>query len=173
MNPGRRALDPPQVPPAADYPSLVPIEAHVRAETDLRSEVGKGTAAVVTDLEQVRRERDLREREERLARLFDIALDGIVELEGRHRLTRLNAAAEKILGCPTPEALGLPLQEFLTPESGRRLVQLIHELDRGGLRSLWIPDGLEVVRRGGEVFSAEATISRFELGGRPYYTLIM
>ena len=51
-----------------------------------------------------RAERELREREEKLARLVDSAMDAIIELDENMQLTRINPAAEKVCGCTASEA---------------------------------------------------------------------
>ena len=57
----------------------------------------------------------------------------------------------------------------------RKLTALAEELDRrpGGERYLWVPDGLAATPPGGSPFPAEATLSRYEMQGRPFYTLIL
>jgi PAS domain S-box-containing protein len=125
------------------------------------------------ELRRVRRDRDLRERERKLARLIDSAMDAIVELDGEMRITRRNAAAERVFGWADNAVGGI--EEFLTRESSGKLAYLTRELARKpeGQQSVWIPDGLEGIRAGGGHFPAEATLSRFELSGRQYFTLIL
>ncbi len=127
------------------------------------------------ELRRLRRDRDLREREQKLSALIHSAMDGIVELDGDLRVTGMNSAAERVFGCDAGEVRGSPFAGFLTRESHGKLVYLTGELKRQpeGRQSLWIADGLEAVGSDGSGFPAEATLSRFEIGGHPFYTLIL
>ena len=42
-----------------------------------------------------------------------------------------------------------------------------------GERYAWIPGGLKAICASGEEFPAEATLSRFDMGREPFYTLIL
>src|SRR5690606_4338880 len=56
-----------------------------------------------------------------------------------------------------------------------RLVHLTRELERRprGEQAVWIPDGLKCRTLPGRDFPAEATLSRYELDGRRFYSLIL
>jgi PAS domain S-box-containing protein len=127
------------------------------------------------ELRRLRRDRDLREREQKLSRLIDSAMDAIIELDGDYRVTAMNSAAERMFGCVAAEVRGASFDDFLSRESRGKLAYLAGDLQRqpDGRQSLWIPDGLEATRSDGASFPAEATLSRFELAGRPFYTLIL
>jgi PAS domain S-box-containing protein len=127
------------------------------------------------ELRRLRRDRDLRERELKLSRLIDSAMDAIVELDGELNVTSLNSAAERVFGCEAAEVCGSPFSGFLAPDARGKLTYLTVELERQpeGKQSLWIPDGLDAVGADGVGFPAEATLSRFEVAGRPFYTLIL
>jgi PAS domain S-box-containing protein len=126
------------------------------------------------ELRRLRRDRDLRDREQKLSRLIDSAMDAIVELDSEMRITRRNVAAERAFGW-TSAARDLGFQTFVTQESRGKLLYLADELTRRpeGKQYLWIPDGIDAIRANGERFSAEATLSRFEVGGRAFFTLIL
>jgi len=127
------------------------------------------------ELRRLRAERELREREEKLARLVDSAMDAIIELDENMHLTRINPAAEKVCGCTANAIVGQPFDQFLTDDSRAKLTTLIAELDArpSGTQYLWIPGGLTVRRSNGETFAAEATLSRFDMHRRTYHTLIL
>ncbi|HET6439257.1 MAG TPA: sigma 54-interacting transcriptional regulator [Anaeromyxobacter sp.] len=129
----------------------------------------------LAEMRRLRLEEDLRDRQEKLARLVDSALDAIVELNGDLRITMLNASAEKLFACESERAHGRDVELLLGPAAKQRLGTLVKELerrDRGG-RSLWIPGGLAAVPAEGHPFPAEASLSRFEARGCPFYTLIL
>ncbi len=127
------------------------------------------------ELARLRRDRALREREQKLTQLFDSAMDAIVELDGSLAVMSVNPAAERTFGRRAAEIEGRSAAVLFSPPVFGRLIHVARELPRRPLaeRSLWITDGLEGVRPGGDTFAAEATLSAFELNGRPCFTLIL
>jgi PAS domain S-box-containing protein len=127
------------------------------------------------ELRRIRRDRDLREREQKLSRLIDSAMDAIVELDESLGIAGMNSAAERVFGCNAADVRETPFDAFLTRESSGKLTYLTTELARQpeGKRSLWIPDGIDATCADGTDFPAEATLSRFEVAGQPFYTLIL
>ena len=71
----------------------------------------------------------MREREEKLGRLVNSAMDAIIELDQNLNVTRVNPAAEKVFGCSTQEIVGQLFTRFLSSDSRERLANLIIELD--------------------------------------------
>ena len=127
------------------------------------------------ELRRVRAEQGLREREERLARIFGGAMDGVVELDRDLRIEQVNPAAAKAFGWRPEGAVGLPFDRHLDPADAVKLRSLMAELDRkpAGESSAWIAGGLSSRRADGSAFPAEATLSSYESGGRRRYTLIL
>jgi PAS domain S-box-containing protein len=124
----------------------------------------------------MRAEESLLERDEKLSGLFDSAMDAIIELDAFLRITRVNTAGTKLLGQEAQdELLGVEFGRFLDQKDGRRLAELLGELDRrpAGEQYLWVPGGLGTIRTETTSFPAEATIARFEVRRRPYYALIL
>src|SRR6185369_4949670 len=99
---------------------LRPMPPQPRAQALFRIFAARAAA----ELRRLRAEAQVREREERLARLVDTAMDGIVELDDGLRVTRLNPAAERIFGCAASDACGRAFARFLAPDSGVRLAAL-------------------------------------------------
>jgi PAS domain S-box-containing protein len=132
-------------------------------------------ARAAAELQRLRAESGVREREEKLGRLVDSAMDAIIELDHDLCVTRMNPAAEKIFRCEAPRVLGESFLRFLNDGGHPKLTGLIGELDARpeGQRFLWIPGGLRALCPGGTEFSAEATLSRFEMDRRTFYTLIL
>jgi len=127
------------------------------------------------ELRRLRAEAEVREREEKLGRLVDSAMDAIIELDSELRVTRVNPATEKVFRCGARRIVGREFAGFLTEEAREKLAALIAELDTRpeDRRYLWIPGGLNARCEEGEPFAAEATLSRFELRRRTFYTLIL
>ncbi len=127
------------------------------------------------ELRRVRAERELREREEKLARLFGGAMDGVVELDRDLRVEQVNPAAAKAFGWRADGAIGLPFDRQLASADAAKLRSLMAELDRkpAGEGAAWIAGGLQSRRADGTPFPAEATLSSYESGGRRRYALIL
>src|SRR5262245_38141449 len=127
------------------------------------------------ELRRLRLEKDLRERQEKLGRLIDSAMDAIVELDGDMRITLVNAAAEKVFGECADLLRGKGAERLLGASATRKLGALAEELELrpGSERYLWIQGGLAAEPQGRSAFPAEATLSRYEMGGEPFYTLIL
>jgi len=138
-----------------------------------RVEATRSTHVDITD--RKRAEEALRLSEERLARILDSAMDGIVTFDGTRRVELFNDAAEKIFGCPAPQVIGQPFDRFLTDGLRRVLDESLATFERSGQATsyVWAPDGLSARSRDGREFPIEATISQTKVSGRKLYTLIV
>jgi PAS domain S-box-containing protein len=132
-------------------------------------------ARAAAELQRLRAESRVLEREEKLERLVNSAMDAIMELDQDLNVVLMNPAAEKVLRCPADQVVGKEFSLFLANDDRLKLKNLIKELDDRpeGQRHLWIPGGLNVRCTGSEVFPAEATLSRFEMQQETFYTLIL
>jgi PAS domain S-box-containing protein len=127
------------------------------------------------ELRRVRAEQGLRDREEKLARIFGSTMDGVLELDRELRIEQVNPAAAKAFGWRAEGAIGLPFDRQLEAADAAKLRALMAELDRkpAGESSAWIAGGLSSRRADGTSFPAEATLSAYESGGRRRYALIL
>ncbi len=132
-------------------------------------------ARAAAELQRLRAEAEVREREEKVGRLLGSAMDAIIELDDQLRITRVNPATEKVFRCRGESMVGQNFRRFVAEEDGIRLAGLIAELDARpeGERSRWIPGGLTARCPEGQSFPAEATIARFELHRQKFTTLIL
>lgn len=132
-------------------------------------------ARAAAELQRLQRELDIREREEKLGRLVDSAMDAIIELDQALRVTRMNAAAERVFRCAARDMLGQGFGPLLAQESSAKLTNLVQQLNTRpeGQRNLWIPGGLSALPPAGVPFQAEATLSQFEMHGERFCTLIL
>ena len=147
----------------------LPVEPRVHALFQIFA------ARAAAELQRLRAEADVREREEKVGRLLNSAMDAIIELDDRLRVTRVNPATEKVFRCPAANMTGQDFRAFLSREDAARLPGLIAELDGRpeGQQSRWIPGGLTARCPEGGSFPAEATLSRFELHRRKFTTVIL
>ncbi len=132
-------------------------------------------ARAAAELRRLRAESAVREREEKLGRLVDSAMDAIIELDQALHVTRMNPAAEQVFQCTAEQVMGKDFSPFLSPKDQETLKSLIRELDARpeGQRYLWISGGLTALRTNGDRFSAEATLSRYDIQGQTFHTLIL
>ncbi|MBA5865461.1 MAG: PAS domain S-box protein [Nitrospira sp. CR1.3] len=132
-------------------------------------------ARAAAELQRQRAEAEVHEREEKVGRLLNSAMDAIIELDDHLRITRVNPATEKVFPCKGAMVEGRDIREFLGPGDASRLAALIAWLDARpeGQRSQWIPGELTARCPQGASFPAEGTLSRFELHGRKFTTLIL
>ena len=132
-------------------------------------------ARAAAELQRLRAEAEVREREEKVGRLLNSAMDAIIELDDRLHVTRVNPATERVFRCRAEQMTGQDFRRFVSREDADRLLALIYELDGRpeGQQSRWIPGGLTARCPEGEAFPAEATLSRFELHRQKFTTLIL
>ncbi len=148
-----------------------PMPAESRIEAIIRI----FAARAASELQRLQAESATRERELKLRRLVDSAMDAIIELDEDLRVTRINPAAEKVFQCEAIHLVGKDFCLSLVPNEREKLRRLIQDLNTRPTdrRSLWIPGGLKAVRTDSTEFPAEATLSQFQMGGRVFYTLIL
>jgi PAS domain S-box-containing protein len=150
---------------------LQPMPAEPRVEAIFRIFASRAAA----ELQRLQAESAIKEREQKLRRLVDSAMDAIIELDEQLRVTRINPAAEKVFQCESTQLVGKEFYHLLGQNDQEKLRILINELQTKpeGQRSLWIPGGLNALQTDGTPFPAEATFSQFQMDGRAFYTLIL
>ena len=150
---------------------LQPMPADPRIEAIFRIFASRAAA----ELQRLQAESATREREQKLRRLVDSAMDAIIELDEHLCVTRINPAAEKVFQCTPSQFMGKEFFSSLIKDDQEKLGRLINELESkpDGQRSLWIPGGLRALQTEGTEFPAEATFSQFQMDGKTFYTLIL
>ena len=138
------------------------------------------TFAVASAIEQTERERQahlqkLRQSEARLSGVLSIAPDAIISVDGQQRITLFNAWAEKTFGYSHAEVIGRPLS-MLIPDRFRAL----HSRHVGTFgagdektRLMGKRGGVVALRKSGDEFPAEATVSKLSLQGEDIYTVVL
>ncbi len=112
------------------------------------------------------------DREERLARIVDAALDAIVTIDESYRIILFNAAAEKMFACPAAEAIGSLLDRFI-PERFQTAHRIhVGEFAASPVTSRPMGRTYQVLgrRSHGEEFPLEASISRVDVQGQKLFT---
>ncbi|MEP7064542.1 MAG: ATP-binding protein [Gemmatimonadota bacterium] len=113
--------------------------------------------------------------ETKLRGIVSLAADAIISTDNAYRITLFNPAAERIFGYSAAEVLGKPL-DVLIPEGARGA----HHVHVEGFRHS-SEQAKEMGERGqiwgrrktGELFPAEASISKIELEGETLFTAVL
>jgi two-component system, cell cycle sensor histidine kinase and response regulator CckA len=155
-------------------------EAEVRKRA---AELAADNAALRAELsalragEAARREIEQQLRASRLREsgIISSAMDAIITVDDAQRVTLFNAAAEKMFGVAAAEALGQPLDRFIPDRfraAHRGHVRAFGQTNtsRRRMGALGRVFGL---RAGGEEFPVEASISKIEVDGRQFFTVIL
>jgi len=146
-----------------------PLPTDPRLETVFRIFAVRASAEV----RRIRAESSVRESEERFSRLFESAMDAIVELGQTFAICRANRAALETFGLGERDHLGQSFFQFLTKDSAEKLRRLMLNLAGSSEDRVWVSGGLEGCRADGTAFPAEASLSRFQFGDERRYTLIL
>ena len=121
-------------------------------------------------------DRELRRSEARLRGMLDSAMDGIITVDEAQHVVLFNHAAETMFGWPRDEAMGAPLANFIPARfraAHAAQVERFGDTRTAARRmggSLRIVSGL---RRNGEEFPIDASISQIEESGKRFYTVIL
>lgn len=112
---------------------------------------------------------------DRLAEILDVAEDGVVTVDARHRIVLFNCGASKIFGYTPDEVLGQPL-DMLLPERFRSdHARQVDEFARGPVAARPMGERGTIFgrRKDGTEFPVEATISRLGAGDELLVTAIV
>jgi PAS domain S-box-containing protein len=133
--------------------------------TELRAQVG----------ERERAETAAHEARERLAGIIDSAMDAIVTVDERQRIVLFNSAAEALFGWSQAEVIGSSLDRLIPQHFRTSHTLHIRRFGEGGVTSRRM--GMQLIvkglRRCGEEFPIEASISQLTLDEHKYYTAIV
>ena len=117
----------------------------------------------------------LRASEFRLASIVDIAADAIISVDEDQVITLFNQGAERIFGYQASEVIGQPLDLLLPRDVHAAHREHIRQFSRSGEPARRMGERSEVRgrRKNGEVFPAEASISKFDIEGRRVFTAVL
>ncbi|HUE77101.1 MAG TPA: ATP-binding protein [Longimicrobiales bacterium] len=142
------------------------------ALVNVMSQVGVQIGRVV---ERVRSEKALRLSEAKFAGIISTSSDAIISVDEGQRIILFNHGAEQIFGFPADEVLGRPL-EMLIPERFRGThAEQVRRFGGGPVAARRMGERGQVSgrRKSGEVFPADASISKLELDGQRVYTVVL
>jgi PAS domain S-box-containing protein len=126
--------------------------------------------------ERMHAEQLLARNEARLRDILDSAMDAIITVDENGHVALFNLAAERVFGWPREQALGAPLEMFLPERFRAGHAGLVRQFGEAGDAPSRRMGGLRVVtglRRNGEEFPIDASISHISEGGHRFYTVIL
>ncbi len=124
--------------------------------------------AFVTDITKQEKDKQLLyESEEKFKAISSSANDGIVLMDNVGNVSYWNKAAEKIFGYSEDEIIGKNLHELLTPQKYRDVQNkaFAHFRNTGKGDALGKTIEIEAIRKGGEVFPIELSLSPLKING--------
>lgn len=150
-----------------------PIEASISQHTE---DGRKLYTVILRDVgERVRAESLLVRSEARLHGILDSAMDAIITVDESQHVVLFNAAAEAMFGCAQNEAIGAPLAWFIPERFRAGHGEHVRHFGESGTGSRRM-GGLRIVtglRRNGEEFPIDASISQLSEEGAKFYTVIL
>jgi len=119
-------------------------------------------------LENLHLHSDLQERDTKTRRIIDSALDAVLSIDERGRVTEWNVQAEALFGWKRDEALGRILSELFIPERYRDAHEkgLKHFLNTGEGPLLNRRIEITALHRDGNEFPVEVSIAPYQIDGK-------
>src|SRR5262245_43507715 len=111
----------------------------------------------------------------RLSAIVNISADAIIAIDSSQVITLFNSGAEKIFGYTAAEVIGQPLQ-ILLPEGVRpRHADHVREFAASSTDARRMGERSEISgrRKNGEIFPAEASISKAKVDSEWMFTVIL
>ncbi|MDP8966826.1 MAG: PAS domain S-box protein [Cyanobacteriota bacterium] len=117
----------------------------------------------------------LQKSQARFAGILEIANDAIISVDRTQRITLFNKGAEKMFGYKIEDILGKPLNLLLPEQFRDAHPQHIKQFAQSSTRARRMGERGEILgrRQDGTQFSAEASISKLEMGDETVFTVIM
>ena len=152
-----------------EFPIEASISQHVEGERRLYTVILRDVT------ERVRAEELLARSEARLRGILDSAMDAIITVDDKQHIVLFNAAAERVFGCPRTEAIGAPLAWFIPERFRAGHGEHIRRFRETGTSSRRMGETRIVtgLRRNGEEFPIDASISQIEEQGHHFFTVIL
>lgn len=150
-----------------------PVDASI---SQLDTPEGKLFTVIMRDVtERVRAENDQARLAARLAGLVDSAMDGIITIDAEQRILLYNRAAERIFGWRQSEVVGQPLDVLLPLRYRDGHKAHVQYFGATGVTSRRMGDGTVIrgLRRGGEEFPMDASISQVDTPEGKLFTVIL
>jgi len=111
----------------------------------------------------------------RLAEVLELAGDAIISVDHRRRIVLFNQGAEELLGYSVAEVSGQPVDILLPERLAGAYRQHVEEFARSSAAATRIGERgeIQVRRKDGTEFPAEASISKAQIEGQTIFTVIL
>ena len=150
-----------------------PIEASISQLTEDGEKLYTVILRDVTERQQA--QQDLARGEARLSGILDSAMDAIITIDESQHVVLFNAAAEHVFGYSRAEAIGAPLTRLIPVryrgEHGAHVAEFGHSSTT--TRKMGAQRIVTGLRKNGEEFPIDASISQISEGGAKFYTVIL
>ena len=151
-----------------------PIEASISQHVD---DGRKFYTVILRDVsERLRAATRLEQSEARLRGILDSAMDAIITVDEAQRVVLFNNAAETMFGWTRDEALGAPLDRLIPERFRGAHAAHVRRFGETGVTSRRMGGSLRIVtglRRNGEEFPIDASISQIGDAGQRFFTVIL
>lgn len=149
-----------------------------RARISGRTADGRAQRIVgtVNDIDELWKGRDVaRESQMRLQGIVDSAMDAIISVDAAQRITLFNRAAERIFGYEPREVLGQPLAMLIPARFHAEHHRHVEAFGGTGVssRPMMAQRIVTALRKGGEEFPIDASISQNEIRNKCFFTVIL
>ena len=113
--------------------------------------------------------------EARVSGIVESAMDAIITVDERQHVVLFNKAAEEVFGCPREQALGAPLAWFIPERFRAAHGQHVRDFGEASASSRRMGHARVVMglRRNGEEFPIDASISHTAEHGQRFFTVIL
>jgi len=149
---------------------LVDLQVSSVLRRDAEGKFLHSQAFLLDITERKRLEKARKETEERLASVFRSAMDAIIVIDSDRRIVIFNLAAQAVFRCSASDVAGQRIDMFLSTPLQQILTAYMADSRSS---QLWIPEGPPAVRKNGERFPIEATVSRTDVSTGRLFTIIL
>jgi len=146
---------------AASLGAALVLSAALRLR--LQTKTGKVTQAALLDVEA------------RVTGIVESAMDAIITVDEQQRIVMFNTAAESMFGCPREQAMGISLDWFIPDRYRAAHAGHVRRFSETGVSSRRMGAARIIMglRRNGQEFPLDASISQISEHGARFYTVIL
>lgn len=127
------------------------------------------------ELQRLKAEKQIYLSESKFRKLFDSAMDAIIEFDKTFAITRGNPAAEKLFKLTSGQFAGKSVTDIFAAMEMNKIQMLVKTLERQpeNRQNLYIPGGLKALAADSDSCPTEGTLSKFKFGNENYFILIL